>query len=153
MSEMAKARRFRCTAAALAVLWSASCADRLPEPVEISLNEDTCSQCRMALSGRRFAAEAVSSGGHVEFFDDIGCLARWVARRRPPASTGLFVMDYRETGWLRAEEAAYVVSKRLPTPMSYGIAAFESRSAAHDLATETGGSITSWEGIREGTGK
>jgi len=137
----------------LACLWMAglllvACGASEPRPVPIAWNEDICSHCRMAISQPELAAEAVGTAGRVEMFDDIGCLVEWL--REPDAPEGLtpFVTD-RPTGeWLRADEAVFVQSPELPTPMGYGLAAFADREAARSLARELGGSLLSWHEVR-----
>ena len=148
MSKMAGTREIKKAAVILALLWMMpSCLNSPPEPVEVAFNEDTCSRCRMALSDKSFAAEAVSPDGHVDFFDDIGCLARWLRERDLAPRTGIFVLDYQEHEWLNAEAAHYVLSDRLPTPMGYGLAALRSRAAAEKLAANTGARILTWEQV------
>lgn len=127
------------------------CSGGGPRPVEIVLNEDACSFCRMAISERRFAAELVTREGRVELFDDVGCLAAWVAEQGRPAGSAAFVVDYGSGGWLAAEGAAYVRSPALPTPMGHGLAAFADRAAAEAAATgELGGEVVGWDQVTEG---
>ena len=108
----------------------AGCGAREPQPVALVLDEDACSFCRMAISQREMAAEAVSPGGRVERFDDIGCLLDWRSERKVPEGTVFFVVDFDSGEWLDAEEAAYLRSRAIPTPMGSGLVAFGSRSAA-----------------------
>jgi copper chaperone NosL len=128
---------------------SLACSTANPEPVEIVLNEETCSQCRMAVSERQFAAEVVMSSGAVHFFDDIGCLGQWVKINEPPESAGMFVIDYITGEWLDAAEAHYVLSESLPTPMGYGLAAFQSSASAQGEAEKLSGQVVRWNRILE----
>lgn len=137
----------------LARLWMAglllvACGASEPRPVPIVWNEDICSHCRMAISQPELAAEAVGTAGRVEMFDDIGCLVRWL--REPGAPEGLapFVADFSTGDWLRAEEAVFVQSSDLPTPMGSGLAAFADREAAGKRARELGGRLLSWHEVR-----
>lgn len=129
---------------AVAGLALAGCS-RPPRPVPIVLNEESCSQCRMAVSQREFAAEAVDPGGAVHYFDDIGCLAAWVRAQKPPDTIGLFVVDYGNGAWLDARSAFYVRSTLVQTPMSYGLVAFGKRSDAAAAAERLQGQIVTWE--------
>lgn len=123
----------------------------VPEPVEIVLNEDACSYCRMAVSQREFAAEVLTREGRVEVFDDIGCLVDWLAERGRPERSGAFVVDYESGDWLAAEEAVYVRSTELQTPMGHGLVAFGDRSRAEAAAAgRLGGEVLGWSQIREG---
>jgi copper chaperone NosL len=128
----------------------AACSAGAPEPVEIAFNEEACHQCRMAISQQEFAAEIVTATGAVHYFDDIGCMGRWMADHHPPESSGLFVTDYDTRGWLDAQTAHYVRSDRLPTPMKHGLAAFETRSRADAAAKKLEGEVLNWMQILEG---
>lgn len=135
--------RLSCAVLLALVASAASCRAELG-PVEISLDEDVCAHCRMAISQREFAGEAVSSSSAVQFFDDIGCLARWAAENDPEEEDALFVVDHGTGQWLDARTAVYLVSDRLPTPMASGLAAFGSHATAENAIDELGGAMTSW---------
>ncbi len=150
-------RRRPLTAAALeaasaliAALALAACAGGPPEPAPIVLDEDACAYCRMAISQREFAAELVTRQGRVERFDDVGCMAAWLRAHGRPEGAAAFVVDYRSGEWLPAEDATYVASPALPTPMRSGLAAFADPAAAEALAHDVRGATASWEQVRSG---
>lgn len=131
----------------LVALALAACGGGEPRPVPIVYDEDACSHCRMAISQPAFAAELVTPGGHVELFDDLGCLAAWLREHPPAAGAGLFVADYESHGWLAAGDAVFLRSPELPTPMSSGLAAFGDRAAAAELAAQLHGRLLTWEEV------
>lgn len=136
---------------ALGVAWLfAACSGGDPQPVEIVLNEEACHQCRMAVSQQEFGAEIVTVGGTVHYFDDIGCMARWTVENEPLESAGWFVTDYDTHTWLDARTAYYVRSSQLPTPMSYGLAAFQTRAQAQSTAKRLEGELIEWTDVLEG---
>lgn len=137
---------------ALAVALALGCGGGSPEPVAIAIDEDACSQCRMAVSQRRFAAQLVTRQGRIETFDDLGCLAAWIREQGRPEGAGAFVADYRSEAWLAAEAASYVVSPVLPTPMGYGLAAFADAAAAEVAAVELEGEAVAWPQVLAGAG-
>jgi copper chaperone NosL len=104
----------------------------------------------MAVSQREFAAEVVTLSGSVDYFDDIGCLSEWVNEHQAPESAGLFVVDYESGEWLDAKAAYYVRSEKLPTPMSFGLAAFKSQTAARAAAEDLGGEMIVWPQVLGG---
>jgi copper chaperone NosL len=134
----------------LTALVLVGCTGGKPEPVEIVLNEASCSHCRMAVSQREFAAEVVTVSGSVDTFDDIGCLRDWVKEHSPPESAGLFVIDQTTGEWLDAETAFYVLAQKLPTPMSSGLAAYETEASARSTAEKLEGEVLRWEQVLEG---
>lgn len=132
-------------AVALLLCVAAGC-DRGPiEPKELVLNEEACSHCRMAVSQRPFAAQAVSRSGRAHFFDDIGCLVRWKPVRD---ETALFVVDYETGEWLDATKAHYVRAEHLDTPMSSGLVAFGTKERAAAAAAKLGGVVLDWDQVR-----
>jgi nitrous oxide reductase accessory protein NosL len=131
-----------------ALLCLAGCGGPL-EPAELVLNEEACSLCRMAVSQRRFAAQAVARSGRTDFFDDIGCLARWAPEHATSEETALFVADYETGAWLPAKDARYVRGASLETPMSSGLAAFATPARAAAAAKALNGYVLDWEALCE----
>lgn len=133
-----------------ALVLAAQCSGGALEPVAIVWNEDACNQCRMAISQQEFAAEIVTGGGAVYSFDDIGCMAHWTMENELPENTAWFVTDYDTQAWLDAKTAYYVRSSQLPTPMSYGLAAFQTRAQAEAAAKRLEGEVIEWATVLQG---
>lgn len=127
---------------ALAASFLGGCGGGL-KPAQLRLDEDACTYCRMAVSQRRFAAQAVQAS-RVDFFDDVGCLAAWIKEAPPPSATALYVADYGSGEWIPAENASYVRSQAIPSPMSYGIAAWTDSRQAAEWAQEVEGRVLTW---------
>ena len=114
----------------VALLVLAQCQHRPIEPVSIEAN-DMCSFCRMSISEKRYAAELIDDEGQAFKFDDIGCMANFIKQKRNSAPIqATFVMDFDRREWLKAENAFYVRSAELKTPMNGGIVAFNDQSSA-----------------------
>jgi hypothetical protein len=96
----------------------------------------------MIVSEPRFAA-VVSEEGRLAVFDDVGELVLHLAAH-PEVEGARWVHAFRGGGWLRAEEAAYVSSQELVTPMGTGWVALPNRAAADELRREIGGVVRSW---------
>lgn len=108
----------------------AQCRQGTSEPVSIEAN-DMCSFCRMSISEKRYAAELIDDDGQVFKFDDIGCMTNFLKQKRTNASIqATFVMDFDRREWVKAENAFYVHSSELKTPMNGGIVAFTDQSNA-----------------------
>ena len=117
-----------CAIASLIVL--AQCQRGATGPVAIEA-DDMCSFCRMSISEKRYAAELIDADGEVFKFDDIGCMANFIKQKRNNSPVNaIFVMDFDRREWLRAEDAFYVRSAEIKTPMNGGMVAFKDQSSA-----------------------
>jgi copper chaperone NosL len=76
-----------------------------------------CGFCRMAISEQRFAAQIVAPGEEPRVFDDIGCLAGYLARTGMPARGIAYVADHRTGRWIDASKATYTFVANVATPM------------------------------------
>lgn len=97
-------------------------------PLEIKYDRDRCSECGMAISDNRFAAQI--RGGkdhayHAHKFDDVGCALKFSKKQSwfKDAETEFFVRDYEKDKWLEAGKAQY--KKVKASPMGYGYSAHE----------------------------
>jgi copper chaperone NosL len=106
----------RTLAAALVLL--AACSAGPPPPAALDTRNESCASCRMAISEARFAAQIVAPFEEPRFFDDIGCLARFVqdAHALAPGAVA-YVADHRTRAWVRADAAVYVLAPSVTTPM------------------------------------
>lgn len=124
-----------------ALLLTTACAPEKPKPVDIDLG-DMCQSCKMAISQKKYAAEFVDKDGAVFKFDDIGCMSRFVRQRGLEDKVeAWFVVDYRTQRWLQAENATYIKSASLPSPMGSGLIAVENRADAEEYAQKYQGQI------------
>jgi copper chaperone NosL len=122
----------------------ASCQQQRLEPVALE-PEDMCSFCRMAISEKRYAAQLVDSEGQVFKFDEIGCLVNFMQRNNTDAANvARFVMDFDERIWIKAEDAYYVKSSEVTTPMNGGVIAFKTQPKAQQAAEKFHGKAQSF---------
>ncbi len=116
-----------------------ACQQGLPQPVDITA-EDMCRHCKMAISERRYAAEFLSKDGDPYKFDDIGCMVRYLETGQEKKDVvAYFVMDFHSQEWIDAEQAYFVKSSSLKTPMGGNIAAFKYMSGAEEATAAYGG--------------
>ncbi len=102
----------------------------------------------MIIDDLRFAGAYRLEDGTEKRFDDIGDMLSHGLEREELDGAEVWVWDYESTDPLRAEGSSFVVSPGLVTPMAWGIAAFEERSAAEDLVAELGGEVAGWEELQ-----
>ena len=133
------------------VIFLAACSSDPAEvqPPEMHYGEDVCDACGMLISDAKFAAAAVEEDGTAHKFDDIGDLVSHYAAHPGTKVKAYFVHDYPSENWLRAEQAFFIVSPRIQTPMAHGIAAYADRAAAAAAAQKYGVKIMTFDEIRQ----
>jgi copper chaperone NosL len=128
--------------AAAAVL--ASCAPAGPRA--IALNEDACTQCRMAIVDARFGGEAVTKTGRVMTFDSLECLASWARTAPEGTATRIYVIDVQHPGtFVSADSAGFLRGSLVGSPMGRGIVALASRAKAEEQRAMLGGTVVGWK--------
>jgi copper chaperone NosL len=105
-------------------LAASACARGPAEPAPVDTRNDSCASCRMAVSDARFAAQLAAPGEETKFFDDIGCLVRYLAKK-PTLARGAvaFVADHRTREWVHASRALFTRRESLETPMASNLVA------------------------------
>ncbi len=139
--------RKRVYALLLAALLLAGCT---PEPRPIAYGEDVCVHCQMTAVDPRYGAELVTATGKTLVFDAVECMAAYVEANSGLDVHSLWVSDYREPGTLvRVDEAFFVQSDRLHSPMAMNVAAFRAAASPEAVRDSLGGTLLSWDEVRE----
>jgi copper chaperone NosL len=112
----------------------------LDQPPDIRYGEDICEECNMIISEPRFAAAYYTGDGDARIFDDIGGMAIHHAEHQEDAAQ-FWVHDYKTETWIIADQAYFVMSDNLQTPMGHGVVAFSERKQAENLVSEVGGML------------
>jgi copper chaperone NosL len=120
----------------------------LDEPPDIHYGEDVCDRCLMIINEARYAAAYVKTDGEARRFDDIGGMVAYIDEAADEV-TVFWVHDYDTEEWLKADEAFYVESDDLVTPMGFGLVAFADRSRAEVWAAEQAGILRSYSEMFE----
>jgi copper chaperone NosL len=125
----------------LAALFATSCGSDGSGPAALDPENEACSWCRMAISDVRSAGQLVAPSEEPRFFDDIGCLGRYVAgSRTPPKGAVAYVADHRTRKWIRAGAAIYTRVAALETPMGSHLVA-HADAASRDADAEAKGGM------------
>ncbi len=131
----------------IAGIFLASCQKSMIGPVALA-PEDMCAYCKMAISEKRYAAELIDSEGQAFKFDDIGCMANFIkSKKNTTKIVAYFVMDFDERQWTKADDAYYVRSSELTTPMNGGVIAFKNQSKAQEAIGKYQGELLRFKDI------
>ncbi len=88
-------------------------------------DRDMCERCKMAISERKYAVEAIDMKRNKTYkFDDIGCAVLWLKENKIPLDNNikLWITDAKTGKWIDAKNAIYTDDSI--TPMAYGFAAY-----------------------------
>lgn len=120
----------------------------LSEPPEIRYGEDMCTECGMIISEPRFAAAYYTADGNARRFDGIGGMASHHAENQEDVAQ-FWVHDYDIEEWIIADQAFFVMSDQLHTPMGFGVIAVSDQARALELASEFNTVVTTFEAVME----
>lgn len=145
-----KTMRFWLARVSLVVLVFAGCQKGAIEPVAL-VPEDMCSFCRMSISEKRYAGELIDNEGQAFKFDDLICMTRFTREKSDQGSVAArFVMDFDAKTWVKAEDAHYVQSNEIKSPMSGGIVAFKNEARAKETAGQYAGKLLRFDDVFNG---
>jgi copper chaperone NosL len=102
----------------------------------------------MVIDDPRFAAATLLTDGEYLKFDDVGEMLSYHMKHPEDQVTAWFVHDYPSEKWIRGEQAIFVHSQTLQTPMGMGIAAFIDQTVSEAFAAEHNGVIYNLDKIR-----
>lgn len=122
-----------------AALVLSGCAGRPPGPAAVASGEDACASCRMTVVSRATAAQIVRAGDEPVFFDELGCLRDYLARRAVPDDAVIYVADHRTGEWVNARAAVFTKTT-VSTPMASGLLAHADASSRDADPAAAGGS-------------
>lgn len=129
-------------------LWllAAACSQ---EPAVIHYGSDECAHCKMMITDNQFASQIVTEKGKAYKFDAIECMTAYSREHHDDLDGALrYVSNYNEGGtWLRAEEAQYVKSEVVNSPMGESLLAFPSSESARQHMAERPGRLLQWKEV------
>lgn len=113
-------------------------------PRAIVWGRETCAHCHMALMDPQFAAQFRTGTGKAMVFDDVGCMAAWLAEHGEPAGSAWVQRFAPPHAWLPADSAVYLRSDTLRTPMASGLVALHPGAEADSIRILLGGHLQTW---------
>jgi copper chaperone NosL len=96
----------------------------------------------MLVSDLHTAAQLVAPGEDPLFFDDLGCLGRYLREHPPRPGAMVYVADHRTGNWVPAREAVYVLQPRASTPMGSHLLGYGSPASRDSDPVAQGGRAT-----------
>ncbi|SNZ08636.1 copper chaperone NosL [Persephonella hydrogeniphila] len=137
-------------APALIFLIFTSCEKKEIQPVTINYGQDECEYCRMKITDPRYGSELLLKTGKAYKFDSIECLAAFYIENKDKLDIhSLWVPDFLTKKFIRAENAIYLHSKDLPSPMGLNLSAFETREELEKVRAKYSGEILNWQQVLE----
>lgn len=131
---------------ALLVLAGACSTAEAAGPPDIKYGRDICVQCGMIVSEARFAAAYTTPDGTRLSFDDLGDLLLYQRDVGDPIDANeAWVHDFETEAWLTIEEAYYVPTLSVSTPMGHSILAFGDEGRALAFAHDVDGEVIRWD--------
>ncbi|WP_231862258.1 nitrous oxide reductase accessory protein NosL [Rufibacter sp. DG15C] len=126
------------------------------EPQAIPYGSANCVHCNMTVADNRFGAELVNDKGKPYFFDSSECLMAYVNEHAAEGDKAahLLVTDYTQTPTLiNAQEALFLQSKAIASPMGMHLVAIKSKAVAAQMQQEQDGRILTWNQALEAVQK
>lgn len=120
------------------------------ESEKINYGKESCHFCSMTIVDKQHASEVVTTKGKVFKYDAIECMINDLNQRKNLEIGLLLVNDYAQPGtFLKAEDASYLISEGIKSPMGAFLSAFGSNDQAQKPLEEYGGKIYNWESIQK----
>jgi copper chaperone NosL len=123
------------------------------EPEAIAYGKDGCHDCKMTLVDQTFGTELITKKGKVFKFDDLNCLLNFTNRADFDKTSirQIYVVDYAQPAKLiKADQAFFLKSDKIRSPMGSGIAAFEQKEACLKAQQSLGGVCQTWQNVSSG---
>ena len=120
------------------------------KPQPISYGSDVCQFCSMTIIDNQHASELVTSKGRAYKFDAIECLLNY-SREIEADDVAMYLCNhYTIPGELISmDEATFLISEGIPSPMGAYLTAFNSQEAAAEAQGEHGGTLFTWISLLE----
>lgn len=117
-------------------------------PPEVRLGDSVCDQCNMIISDERWATATIVDGlrgPEPRLFDDFNCQVNYESEHPDAAIFARWAHDFDTRAWVRAEEARFLMSPALRSPMGSKIAVFATQRAAEDAEDQLSGDLMTFD--------
>jgi nitrous oxide reductase accessory protein NosL len=117
-------------------------------PPTVRLGDSVCVQCNMIISDERWATATMVEGPRgpeARLFDDFNCQVNYEVENPDVPILARWSRSHATREWVRTEDAHFLISPNLRTPMASKVAAFASLSEADEANAELTGDVVSFE--------
>lgn len=120
-----------------------------PGPRDIELGSEECAHCKMMITEAEFASQLLTNRGKAYFFDSIECMVMYEQKEDDGNVHSRWVSDLSTEEWIAAEEAHYLQSEKLKSPMGMYLSAHADESSAEEFQAEYLGELLDWNELVE----
>ncbi|MDQ7918348.1 nitrous oxide reductase accessory protein NosL [Mesonia sp. MT50] len=120
------------------------------EKQPIAYGEDSCDFCKMTIVDQIHGAELLTDKGKVYKFDALECMLNFEAEMGKEKAGQFYTNHFLSPGELiRAEEASFLITENIPSPMGEFITAFPSQKEAEKVQAEKDGEVYTWGALKK----
>jgi len=141
--------KFRSLTYLMFLILIASCSKEISQ---LEYGKDQCEHCKMILTDKKYGAELFTQKGKSIKFDATECMLEYLNENKTYASEieQYLVVNLTKPGELTdADDAAFLISPKLQSPMGEDISSFKNRSDADKYMNEFGGEIYTWDELKK----
>lgn len=117
-------------------------------PPSVRLGDSVCVECNMIISDERWATATVVEsprGAEPLLFDDFNCQVNHEVAHPELHILARWSHDHTTSEWIRTEQATFLISPGLRTPMGSKIAAFATPAGANAAKDELTGDVMTFD--------
>ncbi len=118
-------------------------------PETIDYGSDACHYCQMTIVEKIYGAEMITDKGKVFKFDAAECLIFFRNELDGTEGYQLLTNHFETPGaFIPVEEATFLISENLPSPMGAFLTAFKTEAKAMEVKNDKGGELYNWEEVQ-----
>lgn len=118
-------------------------------PQTIDYGNDGCHFCKMTIVDKIHGSELITDKGKVFKFDATECMLNYTAENSALMDITLLTNYYEApTEFINVEEATFLISENLPSPMGANLTAFKTKKSAEKIKAEKGGKLYDFESLK-----
>lgn len=118
-------------------------------PKPIDYGNDGCHFCKMTIVDKIHGSELITDKGKVFKFDATECMLNYLNDDNDLQVETLLTNYYEApTEFINIENATFLISENLPSPMGANLTAFKTQEAAEKVLSEKGGKLYDWSALK-----